>query len=144
MATLTYRAATYADIPFLVELRRLTMRPHELAIGVNRSAEQTMRRVMQSFDVAQIIEQGEQAVGVLKVVRNAAHWELSQVQLMPALQGRGIGSRIIGSVVSDALAAEVSVRLHVLRANPARKLYQRLGFVVVNETLHGYEMAFGV
>ena len=140
MEALSFRPATEADVPFLSELRRFTMQPHELATGLRRSVEQSMQRVVQSLEVAQIIEQSGSAIGVLKVLRNADQWELYQIQLMPAYQGKGIGSQIIRSLVAEAKAAGVSIRLGVLRANPARKLYERLGFVVVSEKEHGYEM----
>jgi ribosomal protein S18 acetylase RimI-like enzyme len=143
MATLSYRPAAEADVPFLVELRRSTMRLHELASGVNRSAEQSMQRVMQSLEIAQVIEQAGQAIGVLKGLRDGAQWELYQIQLMPQFQGQGIGAQIIGSLIAEARTAGVGLRLGVLRANPARKLYERLGFVVVSEKEHGYEMALG-
>lgn len=102
-----------------------------------------MQRVMQSLEIAQIIEQAGQAIGVLKVLRDGVQWELYQIQLLPQFQGQGIGAQIIGSLIAEARTAGVGLRLGVLRANPARKLYERLGFVVVSEKEHGCEMALG-
>jgi hypothetical protein len=41
-------------------------------------------------------------------------------------------------VIADAVAARVSLTLSVLKANPARDLYQRLGILVESETEHEY------
>lgn len=51
----------------------------------------------------------------------------------PTQQGRGLGSRIIRDLLAEADQAKASIRLTVLRPNPAKKLYERLGFVVVSE-----------
>lgn len=143
MESLSFRQAVEADIPFLVELRRVSMRPHEIASGVERSAEQSMERVRQSLEVAQIIEQAGAPIGLLKVLRDGKQWELYQIQLMPQYRGKGIGTRLISTLISEANAAGAVLRLGVLKANPARKLYERLGFVVVSEKAHGYEMQLG-
>ncbi len=37
----------------------------------------------------------------------------------------------------------VSLKLNVLKANPARRLYERLGFAIVADTAHGFEMRLG-
>jgi NAD(P)-dependent dehydrogenase (short-subunit alcohol dehydrogenase family) len=43
-------------------------------------------------------------------------------------------------VIAEARAARASLRLNVLRANPARRLYERLGFRVVSESKVDFEM----
>ena len=37
-------------------------------------------------------------------------------------------------------AADAEIRLSVLKANPARRVYERLGFTVVAEKAHAFEM----
>jgi ribosomal protein S18 acetylase RimI-like enzyme len=43
-------------------------------------------------------------------------------------------------VIDEARKAGASLRLGVLKANPALRLYQRLGFTVVRESIYAYEM----
>lgn len=134
------RAATEADVPFLIELRRQTMTVHQLASGVTPSDEERRRRVLVRYECAEIILQGTRPVGLLKVARDASDWELMQIQLIPELQGHGIGSELIGSLALEAEQAGASLRLWVLNGNPARRLYQRMGFTVVGENEHALEM----
>jgi hypothetical protein len=48
----------------------------------------------------------------------------------------------IQSLIDEARKTGASLRLDVLKANPALHLYQRLGFTVVGESIHAYEMRF--
>tara|TARA_B100000029_G_C16725860_1_gene648798 strand:+ start:163 stop:366 length:204 start_codon:yes stop_codon:yes gene_type:complete len=43
---------------------------------------------------------------------------------------KGYGTRIIRGVVHDAEGTGHSIKLQMLKINPARKLHERLGFVV--------------
>jgi GNAT superfamily N-acetyltransferase len=54
--------------------------------------------------------------------------------LLPAFQNLGIGRWLIDRVVSRARSAGLPVRLRVFRVNPARQLYERMGFVPTHET----------
>jgi ribosomal protein S18 acetylase RimI-like enzyme len=140
MNSLRFRPATEADIPFLLELRRQTMSAHQLASGVATSEEERLRRVKAAFHCAQVVMQADQPIGLLKVVRGGHQWELVQIQLAPAVQGKGIGTLLLNSLLGEARAAGASVHLSVLKANPARRLYERLGFAIVAEKESSYEM----
>ena len=130
---LARRPATDGDIPLLVQLRRETMGPHELAAGIVVCEERLLQRVMAYFEWASIILMGEQPIGLLKVVRQSLDWELVQLQIVPAFQGRGLGTLIVQELIAEAQRAGATLRLSVLKTNPARRLYERLGFVVVAE-----------
>jgi ribosomal protein S18 acetylase RimI-like enzyme len=134
------RSATQEDVPFLLELRRETMHPHVLASGLVPSEEHDARRVLFRFDCAQIIMLAGEPVGLLKLLREGTDWYLSEVQLKPSLQKQGLGTQLVQSVITDAQLAGASVRLDVLKSNPARRLYQRLGFTVISETPIALEM----
>ena len=140
---LTFRAATEADIPFLLELRRQTMSEHLRASGIEPSESERRARVLASFDCAEIILLAGAAVGLLKVVRGPDNWDLVQIQIVPEQQGRGFGSTILEKLLADAEQAHVTVSLSVLKVNPARQLYERLGFRIVAQNDHAYDMEFG-
>ena len=73
-------------------------------------------------------------VGRLRVVRTAGLVELAGLQLLPAHQGRGLGTRVIRDLMAEAAASGRAFGLSVEKDNPrARALYERLGLVVVGE-----------
>lgn len=133
------RPAVAADLPFLEAMRRTVMR----AFIENHYPwdEQAQReRVLAHFDCAQVIVVEGRDVGLLKVVRGPAEIHLSQVQLLPEYQGRGIASALIGDLQQEAAAARLPITLDVLRSNPALALYRRLGFVAYEENAHFFLM----
>ena len=137
---LRLRPATQEDVTFLLTLRQETMDPHLRISGLGQSVEEHTQRILFRFDCAQIVQVGDEAVGLLKVSRDGGDWYVYQIQFKPLWQGQGLGTWLIQSVIDDARTAGASLRLNVLKANPARRLYERLGFIVVEETPRVYEM----
>ena len=73
-------------------------------------------------------------VGRLRVIRTAELVELAGLQLLPAHQGRGLGTRVIRDLIAEAAWSGRAFGLSVEKDNPrARALYERLGLVVVGE-----------
>jgi ribosomal protein S18 acetylase RimI-like enzyme len=71
---------------------------------------------------------------VIGVERRVTEIFLSQIELLPAFQGQGIGSQLITDLMDEARQQNLPITLQVLKVNPAQRLYQRLGFVVTGET----------
>jgi ribosomal protein S18 acetylase RimI-like enzyme len=78
-----------------------------------------------------LVVRGDDVLGRLYVDRAQEAWLVIDIALLPAHQGRGIGTRLLTQLLSEAAAAAKPVRLHVERFNPAQRLYGRLGFRVV-------------
>lgn len=75
------------------------------------------------------------AVGQLDLHDTDEAREILEIALVPGLRGHGLGTALLTRVLGDA--GERAVRLHVEPHNPARRLYERLGFVVVGtEAMH--------
>ncbi len=99
-------------------------------------------RVLYRFDCARIITMSGEDIGLLKVARDVDPWELIQIQLLPKYQRQGLGKALLDVVLAEARSARKSVVLGVLRANPARRLYERLGFQVIGQSDSAYRMRF--
>ena len=80
---------------------------------------------------AQIIVFEEKDVGYWEVSEKETETVLISIRLLPAYQKRGIGTKLIKDLLDNS---QKSVRLQVLKVNPARKLYARLGFEIFDET----------
>ena len=52
----------------------------------------------------------------------------------------GLGSALVGDLLALAASRNLPLRLRVLRVNPARRLYERLGFAQSGESATHYEM----
>lgn len=128
------RTASAADLPFLLTLRQLTMSEHLQRVGAPADDEAHDRRIRAHFEDAMIVREGAAAIGLLKVTRAAGEWHVHQIQILPARQGQGIGEAVLRELLADAARANVPVSLSVLHGNPARRLYERLGFRIESET----------
>lgn len=134
------RAATEADVPALLALREATMRAHMLNSGADVSPDSMRGRLLHGYRHAQVLLHDGRIVGLLKLDRSGEDYVVMQIQLAPELQGRGLGEILLREYIAEAHAAGRDVTLHVLKANPARGLYARLGFVVEGEDEQEYHM----
>jgi ribosomal protein S18 acetylase RimI-like enzyme len=82
------------------------------------------------FDV---IERDGVAVGRLYVDRTAGEIRVLDISLLPEHRGAGIGSALLGALVREAGERGEPITIHVERMNPARRLYERLGFREVGD-----------
>jgi ribosomal protein S18 acetylase RimI-like enzyme len=67
---------------------------------------------------------------------------LMDIALVPAVRGQGIGTRLVQQVLDQAQAVGHRVSLHVEADNPARRMYERFGFVKIDSTPSYDEMVW--
>ena len=135
----TLRSATEADREFLRALHHACYRRWVEPIWGWDEADQD-RRFASSYTVAgrMIVELGGEPIGTLRTSRDGQCVSVDDIEVAPNHQGRGIGSRLLRGVLAGADRERLAVRLQVLHGNPARRLYQRIGFTVERETAsHG-------
>jgi len=132
---LALRPATLADREFLRSLHHACYRRWVEPIWGWDEVDQD-RRFDETFTVAgrSIVELAGDPIGTLKTSRQGQWLVVDDIEVNPGHQGRGIGTRLLRGIVAEADRAHVAVRLRVLHMNPARRLYDRLGFVVEGET----------
>lgn len=127
-SAITLRPATNADESFLLGLRQSTMSEHLERVGEPSDAAAHHARLQYRYDAARIICLDGAAIGLLKAYRDETEWCLVQLQITAQYQGRGLGERIIKTLLANAQADALPVSLKVLKGNPAKRLYERLGF----------------
>jgi ribosomal protein S18 acetylase RimI-like enzyme len=137
-----FRTATDADLPFLLALRLATMTPQFARQGIVLSDDEHWQRAEFRLDAARIITHDGAAIGLLKLLRDDGVWTVEQFQVAPEFQGAGVGAGVLREVIDEARAAGVTLRLSVLKENPARHLYARLGFVTLGESDNSFKMTF--
>lgn len=78
-------------------------------------------------------------IGRIYVDTTRVEVRLMEVTLLPAHRNRGIGSRLMAVFLDYADGLALPSTLHVEPFNPARRMYQRLGYAAV-ETRGIYEL----
>lgn len=132
---LTLRPASPDDLKSVFGVTKAAMGPYvKTTWGTWDDAVQG-DRVAETFSVCthQLIYIGNDLAGVLAVKLHADHLQLVRIFLLPAFQRRGLGTMLVKQVVERADKEGLPVCLRVLRVNPAKSLYERLGFAVTHE-----------
>jgi ribosomal protein S18 acetylase RimI-like enzyme len=133
------RPITAADEPFLRALYGST-RAEELA-PVPWSEEQKRAFLDMQFHAQTIhyqkhygdgeflmIENRGEPIGRLLLHRTSTEIRIIDISLLPEHRRRGIGTNLLRDVLDEGAASSRRVSIHVEHFNPAKRLYERLGF----------------
>lgn len=136
--SVTLRAATEEDRPFLLRLFASTREPELEAAGMPR--EQWAPFLDQQFEAQsrhyatyeatsfEVVQVDGEPAGRLIVARWPEELRVVDVSLLPEYRGRGIGGSLLSWLIEEADQRGVKTSIHVERFNPAQRLYARLGF----------------
>jgi ribosomal protein S18 acetylase RimI-like enzyme len=75
-----------------------------------------------------VVEVDGEPVGRLYVHRGPSDIRIMDIALAPAFRGRGIGTGLLRTLIAEAQESSRKLSIHVEPNNPARALYERLGF----------------
>ena len=135
------RQATAEHYDFALQLYLLTLGPYLRELIAWDEAEQ--RAVFASQwkreEVKIISVEGEEA-GWLQVAELPTEIRLQKFFVAPRWQRSGIGSEVLRSLLAGWRPTGRKIVLRVLKNNPARRFYERLGFSVIAETGIVYRM----
>lgn len=139
------RPAQPSDETFLYELYCST-RIDEIA-GLGWSAEQQRAFFTLQFNAQRqhyslayeeldhrIVEIDSNPIGRIMIFRSEREVVLVDIALLPGNRGTGIGTSLLCSLLAEAKQTGKPVVLHVESRNPARHLYERVGFKVVEDS----------
>lgn len=141
---LSYRPYTAEDFDF-IEALYLSTREEELALSTWTDEQKQVFLLQQHraqhhhyqtyYPNAErlILERGGAAIGRLYVDPWTRELRIVDIALVPAARGQGLGEAILRDVIAWAAEAGKGVSIHVEKFNPARHLYVRLGFTVVED-----------
>jgi ribosomal protein S18 acetylase RimI-like enzyme len=141
LALIALRSTAPEDREFLWSLHRETMQDY-----VDKTWGWDGNRQRERFDdkfdpeLLQIIEYDRQPIGYISVRRPGAEIFLAAIEIALAFQNRGIGTQLISNLLNEADGLRIPVKLLVLKVNPARRLYERLGFQCIGETTTHFVM----
>lgn len=136
---ISYRTMTDADLPFTAALYTSTRAEEMAANGwppelqatfLKQQHEAQHRHYSCHFADAEwlIIERSGEAIGRLYLDETPASFHIVDISLLPHCRGAGIGSTILADLLDHARTNGKTVGINVAKDNPARRLYDRMGF----------------
>ncbi len=119
---------------FALHLYLLTMRPYMQELGVWDEQQQRASFAAQwKREEARIISVDGNDVGWLQVAELPTEIRLQKFFVSPEYQRSGIGSEVLSNLLAIWRSTGKKIVLKVLKNNPARRFYERLGFSVIAE-----------
>jgi GNAT superfamily N-acetyltransferase len=135
---------TDGDLPFVAELYASTRREEVAATGWPQDAQEAFLAQQQAAQHAHytahfadaewlILERGGEAIGRLYLRDEPEQLHIIDISLLPQWRGQGIGGAILRDIIDMADGRGKAVSIHVEKFNPARRLYDRLGFEIAKD-----------
>lgn len=155
-AAITFRPCVDADVPFLrqlygstreEEMRMVPWSEQQKAQFLDMQFRAQKQHYEESYPDSDflMIELDGKPAGRLYIDRGADEIRLIDIALLPEVRGRGIGSMLVEEILAEARRSERRVTIYVEHFNPARRLYDRLGFrhIETNGVYHLMEWRAG-
>ncbi len=135
MNVITTRTATRNDKDFLWKLKVASMRGYIEAVHGWDDAIQYgfFEQGFHPEDI-RIIQCDRRDIGMYELRERDEEWFLARIEILPAFQGRGIGTKVIQGMIDQVSKTGKPLRLQVFKVNPAQKLYECIGFLRTGET----------
>jgi ribosomal protein S18 acetylase RimI-like enzyme len=138
--TISFRPAVPADFDYCARLYFAEMETIIRELKLDRQAQVASFRKQWAIADVRIIRLDGADIGWLQsTVRDGAAF-LAQLFVDGRFQRRGIGTEVMHRLISEANEAGQPMALEVVKINPAKRLYDRLGFRTINEDDRKYHM----
>lgn len=131
------RKFTEKDREFVFDVKRICYEKYvdEFYGGWNEEKQQEMfEEFLKSYsgDMKIIMVCGERAGFLNGNINDKGQYEQGNICLLPKFQGKGIGTTILIDIINSNIGRDILLK--VFKSNPAKRLYERLGFEIYDET----------
>jgi GNAT superfamily N-acetyltransferase len=135
------RTASSEDFAFARDLYFEAMRGIiERLFGWDQTREERNFAGFFKVEEVRIIIADGQDVGWIQVQVEDRMINLGSFYVMPAMQGRGIGTKVLDILLKRAADQSKAMTLAVVKINPARYFYEKRGFRITHEDQHKFYM----
>jgi len=142
MSNINYllKSAAMDNYDFIYNVKKLTLKEHiERIWGWDEAYQQNDFRQCFIPQKNKIIVYDNEEIGYVETNEEDNIVHIVELEILPKFQGEGIGSSIIKDIIEYADASEKKVRIGCFKINTgATRLYERLGFKVLEETKTHY------
>jgi GNAT superfamily N-acetyltransferase len=128
------RATVQEDRDLIFASYKATLQSYvEWAWGWNEEFQTTGFWKHHPLEQFRVVMVGKKFAGAIHVEEQDALHFVRMIFLLPEFQGRGIGSQLLEEEADRVRKSGKQLHLKVIKINPAKKLYERLGFSVIEE-----------
>ena len=131
-----FRNCKYADVDFILKLKELCFKWYiEIIYGwdINIQREKTIRELDKHIKDMRIIKSENKDIGVTTFYKNEDTYVIGLIIIHPDYQNKGIATNILNEYIEIAKNENKKIIIKTYKKNPAKKLYERLGFELYNE-----------
>ena len=138
-SSIAFRPTVQADTPFLChlygttredEMQLVPWTPEQKAAFLDMQFHAQAAHYTEFYPQCQflVIELEGRPIGRLYIDRGEDDIRITDIALLPEFRGRGIGRMLIKEILAEGRGTGKRVTIYVEHYNPARRLYDRLGF----------------
>ena len=131
-----FRKCKYSDADYILKLKELCIKWYiEIIYGWNTEVqrEKTIHELQKHKDDMRILIKDGKDIGVTTFYEENNQYVVGLIMIHPEYQGEGLGSKIIKEYIDLAKKSNKKIKIKVYKENPAKRIYERLGFKIYNE-----------
>lgn len=131
-----FRNCKYSDIDFILKLKELCFKWYiEIIYGwdIYVQREKTIHELDEHINDMKIITLDNKDIGITTFYEENDIYVVGMIAIHPDYQNNGIATNIINNYIKTAQNEKKKIIIKTYKENPARKLYERLGFKIYNE-----------
>ena len=131
-----FRKCEYDDLEFILKLKELCFKWYiEIIYGwdIDKQREFTKRELDEHLKDMKIITMDDNDIGLTTFYNENEIYVVGMIMIHPEYQNKGIATNILKEYIEIARKDNKKIILKTYKKNPARKLYERLGFKIYKE-----------
>lgn len=140
----SFRKCTVEDFEFLFKLKKQNFKWYVDKIWgwIDEEQKDRLKKDLEEHLAhKQIILIDEKEIGVYaKHITEAGDCFINEISLLKEYQCQGIGTEILSKQLTENKSKNIRTILQVFKDNPAKQLYEKLGFIIYDETETHYKM----
>lgn len=142
-----FRNCTYNDVDFILDLKEFGLKWYmEILYGWDKNVqkEKTVRELNRHINDMKIITSYKRDIGITTFYNEDDQYVIGLLLIHPDYQNKGIATAILSEYINKAKIEKKRIIIKTYIKNPARRLYERLGFTLydTSETHAHYEIDF--
>ncbi len=139
---ISFKNCEYTDLEYILLLKELCLKWYiEIIYGWDLDIQRklTNKELDNHKDDMRIIMKDGKDIGITTFYKENDEYEVGLIMIHPDNQGGGLGGTIINEYIKYAHDDNKTIKIKVYKENPARRLYERLGFILYKEDdTHAY------